>query len=116
MPWIKEEDCVGCGICVEECSVDAISMGNEKAHIDMNLCVRCGTCHDVCPQEAVRHDSEKIPIEIEANMEYTNRLMQHFESREEKQEFLGRMIKHFNKERVVAEKTLEKVKMLKEQI
>ena len=38
--------------------------------------------------------------------------MQHFESKEEKQEFLGRMIKHFNKERVVAEKTLEKVKML----
>jgi ferredoxin len=116
MPWVKEEDCIGCGTCVEECPVDAISMENEKAHIDMALCIRCGTCHDVCPEEAVRHDSERIPIEIEANMEYTNRLMQHFESEEEKREFLGRMIKHFNKEKVVAEKTIGRVKMLREQI
>ena len=116
MPWVKEEDCIGCETCVEECPVDAISMKNEKAHINMALCIRCGICHDVCPVEAVRHDSERIPIEIEANMEYTNRLMQHFETEEEKREFLGRMIKHFNKEKVVAEKTIEKVKMLKEQI
>jgi len=116
MPWVKEEDCVGCGICVEECPADAISMENEKAHIDMDFCIRCGICHDVCPQEAVRHDSEKIPLEVEANMKYTNRLMEHFENREDKKEFLGRMIKHFNKERVVAEKTLEKVNILKEQM
>jgi len=83
-----------------------------KKHIDMAFCIRCGTCHDVCPEEAVRHDSEKIPIEIEANMEYTNRLMQNFETKVEKREFLGRMIKHFNKEKVVAEKTIERVKML----
>jgi ferredoxin len=116
MPWVKEEDCVGCGICVEECIVDAISIKDEKANIDMALCIRCGTCHDVCPEEAVRHDSERIPVEIEANMEYTNRLMQHFVTNEEKREFLGRMIKHFNKEKAVAEKTIERVKMLREQI
>ena len=116
MPWVKEEDCVGCGICVEECPVDAISMENEKAQIDMALCIRCGTCHDVCPEEAVRHDSEIIPIEIEANIEYTNRLMQHFGTKEEKREFLGRMIKHFSKEKVVAERTIERVKMLREQM
>jgi ferredoxin len=91
-------------------------MEDEKAHIDMALCIRCGTCHDVCPKEAVRHDSERIPVETEANMEYTNRLMQHFETKEEKREFLGRMIKYFNKEKVVAEKTIERVKMLMEKI
>ncbi len=31
----------------------------------------------------------------------------------EKQKCLNRMIKHFNKEKIVAEKTLEKLKMLK---
>jgi len=31
----------------------------------------------------------------------------------EKQKCLDRMIKHFNKEKVVAEKTLEKLQMLK---
>ena len=116
MPWVKEEDCIGCGICVEECPVDAISMENRKAYIDMALCIRCGICHDVCPEEAVRHDSERIPIEIEANMEYTNRLMQHFKTKEEKREFLGRITKQFNKEKIVAEKTLVRVKMLREQI
>jgi len=49
-------------------------------------------------------------------MEYTNRLMQHFGTKEEKREFLGRMIKHFNKEKVVTEKTLERVKMLRDQM
>jgi len=24
MPWIKQEDCVGCETCIEECPVDAI--------------------------------------------------------------------------------------------
>jgi len=115
MPWVREEDCNGCGICVEECPVDAISLEDEKAHIDMNSCIRCGHCHDVCPQEAVRHDSEKIPIEVEANMAYTTKLMHHFETKEETRQFLERMIRYFNKEKVVAEKTIEKICVLKEQ-
>jgi hypothetical protein len=49
-------------------------------------------------------------------MEYTNRLMRNFKTKEEKREFLGRMIKHFNKEKAVAEKTLERVRMLRDQM
>ena len=67
MPWVNEEMCVGCGLCVAECPVDAISLQeNDTALINDDGCIRCGHCHDVCPQEAVRHDSEKIPIEVEA--------------------------------------------------
>ncbi len=116
MPWVKQEDCIGCETCVEECPVDAIFMEDEKAHIDEELCIRCGTCHDVCPEEAVRHDGERIPIEVEANMDYTNRLMQNYKTDKEKREFLGRMVKYFNKEKVVAEKTIEKVSNLRDQI
>ena len=61
MPWIDEESCTGCGICVDECPVDAISMKINEVTIDMAECIRCGVCHDVCPEESVRHDSEKIP-------------------------------------------------------
>ena len=68
MPWIKAEDCIGCGDCVEACPVDAIVMEDVVAVIDMRDCIRCGTCHDACPQGAVRHDGEKIPEEVAANV------------------------------------------------
>jgi len=89
MPWVNEEMCVGCGLCVEECPVDAISLqGNDTAAINDDECIRCGKCHDVCPQEAVRHDSERIPIEV----------------------LLERMVRYFAKEKKVAELSIEQVK------
>ena len=110
MPWIDKEKCTGCTICVKNCPVGAIDIKNEKAEIDMSKCIRCGKCHKICPQDAVRHDSEKIPQEIEENIELTRRLMKHHKTREEKQKFLERMDKHFNKEKIVAEKSLNKIK------
>ena len=59
MPWVDEDMCVGCGICVEECPIDAISIENGKAVIDMKKCIRCKKCHEICPQKAVKHDKEK---------------------------------------------------------
>ncbi len=114
MPWIDEDKCVGCGICVRECPVNAISMGDGKAEIDMDKCIRCGRCHEACSQEAVRHDSEKIPEEVEQNLSKTKQLMKNFKTKEEKKAFLERMTKHFNKEKTVAERTIEKIKNLKE--
>jgi len=116
MPWVKQEDCVGCGVCVDECPVSAITLEEEKARINMDDCIRCGKCHEICPQEAVRHDSEKIPFEVEANIEKTTQLLQHFNSAEEKQGFLSRMMGHFKNEKVVAEKTIEKIELMKERM
>ena len=111
MPWIDKNKCTGCGICVRECPVaGAIYLKKGKAEIDIDKCIRCGKCHNVCPQEAVRHDSEKIPQEVEENLEKTRELMKNFETKEEKKAFLERMGKHFNKERIVAEKTIERIK------
>ena len=73
MPWVKQEMCTGCSICVDECPVGAMSVSDGKASIDEKNCMRCGRCHDVCPEEAVRHDSERIPQEIEANLPWTHR-------------------------------------------
>ena len=87
-------------------------MKEGKAEIDMKKCIRCGKCHDICPQQAVRHDSEKIPIEVEENIEKTKQLMKNFNTDEEKKALLERMLKHFNKEIKVAEKTIEKIKDL----
>jgi len=119
MPWIEQSECIGCGVCVEQCPVDTIFMVDEKAEIHMDDCIRCGVCHGICPENAVKHDSEKIPEEVDANMKQTKNYMdacaQHLGDEKEKQKCLNRMIKHFTKEKLVAEKTLEKLQMLKKE-
>ena len=109
MPWIDKKNCTGCGICVRECPVNAISIKEGKAEINMEKCIRCGKCHDICPQGAVRHDSEKIPLEIEDNIKEIKKLMENFKTKEEKKGFLERMIRHYGKEKNVAEKTVEEI-------
>ncbi|MEA3328929.1 MAG: 4Fe-4S binding protein [Candidatus Omnitrophota bacterium] len=118
MPWVDIEKCTGCRICVEKCPIDAISVKDEKAKINMDECIHCGTCHSVCPQGAVKHDSEKIPENVKANLEMTKRCMEDCAkylggNPAEKDKCLKRMKKYFNKEKVIAEKTLEELEKLK---
>jgi ferredoxin len=115
MPWVKEEICVGCRVCVEECPVGAISMVENTARIDEQECIRCGRCHEVCPENAVRHDSERIPEEIEANLDWTRRLLRQFDTPEEKKALIGRMKRYFQKEKKVAEQTIERLESMGEE-
>jgi len=111
MPWVNQEMCTGCGTCVEECPVHAIALDDhDRAAIDEEHCIRCGTCHDVCPVEAVRHDSERIPQEVEANLRWVNQLAANFDTDTEKQALVGRMVRFYNKERKVAELTLDRLR------
>ncbi len=116
MPWVDVEKCTGCGICVEKCPVSTILIENNKANINMDNCIRCGTCHTVCPQEAVRHDGEKIPKDVEANVKMVKNCMEdcakYLRDVKEKGKCLDRMKKYFNKEKIVAEKTLEELDKL----
>ncbi len=117
MPWIDDSRCTGCGICVEECPVGAIVMEENKAKMRMEKCIRCGICHSICTSEAVRHDSEKIPESVKINVEMTKKFMEdcakYLGNKDEKNKCLNRMIKHFNKEKIIAEKTLERLEDLK---
>ncbi len=85
-------------------------MKNGKAEIDMERCIRCGKCHEICPKDAVRHDSEKIPQEVEENLAGAKKLLNYYKTEKEKRAFLKRMANHFNKEKIVAEKSLAKIK------
>jgi ferredoxin len=49
---IDEEKCVGCGICVEKCPIEAISLINRKAIDDKERCIGCGVCVHHCPEDA----------------------------------------------------------------
>ncbi|ATZ61121.2 MAG: 4Fe-4S binding protein [Methanosarcinales archaeon Met12] len=50
---IDLDACIGCGACVDECPVDAISLNDDVASVDEGLCTDCGMCIDVCPINAI---------------------------------------------------------------
>lgn len=47
-----DANCKHCYKCVRNCSVKAISVKNEQAHIIRDACIHCGHCLEVCPQNA----------------------------------------------------------------
>ncbi len=51
-PRIKSSKCIACGVCVEHCPVDAISI-LETARIDEGACIGCGECLQRCPTSAI---------------------------------------------------------------
>jgi ferredoxin len=54
MMQVKLEKCTGCGECLEVCSVEAISLIEGKAAIDVDTCLSCGACVQACPAGAIK--------------------------------------------------------------
>lgn len=52
MTYKITDECIACGVCEDECPVEAISEGEEKYEIDPDLCTDCDVCADVCPVDA----------------------------------------------------------------
>ena len=46
---INLDECLGCGACVDECPVGAISEQDGKYVIDADQCLDCGACEGACP-------------------------------------------------------------------
>lgn len=55
VPTVSQSKCTACGLCLEKCDVQAITL-NPKAHIDKALCIGCAGCIAVCPIGAIRND------------------------------------------------------------
>jgi ferredoxin len=52
MAYTISDDCINCGVCKEDCPVDAITEGEEKHVIDAEKCIDCGACAENCPVDA----------------------------------------------------------------
>ncbi len=50
---INKETCIGCGLCVKDCSNGAIILEDKKAKVNLKLCNECSHCVAVCPQASV---------------------------------------------------------------
>jgi Na+-translocating ferredoxin:NAD+ oxidoreductase RNF subunit RnfB len=66
---VETEACTACELCVERCSMDAISMQDEDvAAINLERCIGCGLCVSSCPEQALSlvlkdEDSILVPPE-----------------------------------------------------
>ncbi len=49
---INEDECIGCGTCVETCPVGAIVESGDVYTINDD-CTECGACVDSCPVQAI---------------------------------------------------------------
>ncbi|MEN6463288.1 MAG: 4Fe-4S binding protein [Syntrophomonas sp.] len=58
MSYTITDECISCGVCLDECPVEAIKEGDDKYEIDPELCTECGSCADVCPVEAPQAPEE----------------------------------------------------------
>jgi ferredoxin len=57
------ENCTGCGLCVDRCFVSAISLKDDKAVINEDRCKGCGVCVEQCRKNAITievTDGEKM--------------------------------------------------------
>jgi len=61
------DSCIGCGLCLRNCSSDAIIGEPKKQHwINQELCIKCGVCYEVCPPkffsiEIRTGETEEVP-------------------------------------------------------
>lgn len=64
--FIDSGNCTGCGVCLDRCQMDAVTINDDVAIIDYGRCIGCGLCVITCPGEAIilkakPEDKKKVP-------------------------------------------------------
>jgi len=73
---VDEEECTGCGDCIDRCQMEALSMQDDIVAMDADRCFGCGLCISVCPASALRMEPrEQRPIPPQDRMELNIAMM-----------------------------------------
>ena len=65
--------CGGCGVCVDRCQMDALTLEDDRVVLNSTRCIGCGLCVSTCPTGSLtlvrKPPSEQIMVPI--NMDAT---------------------------------------------
>ncbi len=73
LAMVDASACTGCGLCVDRCQVDAVSLTGDggPAAVDIKRCIGCGLCVPTCPSRAItlaRKEEETVPPKDEEEL------------------------------------------------
>jgi len=72
---VIEERCDGCGLCIEACPYEALTLSSQVVQVNESLCKGEGACVPVCPRQAIQikgFEHETVEAMIEALLEGEN--------------------------------------------
>jgi Pyruvate/2-oxoacid:ferredoxin oxidoreductase delta subunit len=52
-PEFDAETCTACGICLDRCPSEALTLEGEVPEVDMDRCFGCAVCATGCPEESI---------------------------------------------------------------
>jgi energy-converting hydrogenase A subunit Q len=51
---VNDSICQACGVCVNNCPVDALTLENDKISVNQETCIACGECQSLCPVNSIK--------------------------------------------------------------
>ncbi len=52
-PKVNPDLCTGCGTCVDQCPVSALTLMDNLPQVDPTVCITCFCCQEMCPEKAI---------------------------------------------------------------
>jgi energy-converting hydrogenase A subunit Q len=51
---VDDTICQACGVCANNCPVDALTLENDKISVNQEICIACGECQSLCPVNSIK--------------------------------------------------------------